>query len=189
LAAPDRMAVPAGVRGGVLVAAGGPRPMWTAMVQHWLSEGRVAGVSAVFASSALGTQPLLPEVVADDADAFVLPGTPTLVVDAEAAGLNIVATEALHLPGRCAAPVCQLLGQLRKAQLVGKTNADTPVYVAFAPGHARGLSRTLEGGRARVEAARLVLRRASLSILEPGSGAASTTRNAGNTGPARRFRA
>jgi len=189
LAAPDRVAVPSGSRGAVLIAAGGPRPMWTAAVEHWLKDGRVAGVSAVFASSALGTQPLLPEVVADDADAFVLPGTPTLMADAEATSLNVVATEALRLPGRCVSPVCRLLGQLRKAQLVGKSDADTPIFVAFAPGHSRGLSRTLEGGRARIEAARLVMRRASLSILEPISGPGHTTKSTGNTGPARRFRA
>ena len=188
LAAPDRLAVPEGTRGGALVAAGGPRPVWLAMVRAWLSEP-FAGLATVLSAGTQGSTPVIPEVVADARDAFLLPGTPELLTDAASLGIDVTTAPVLELDGRWSTAAVDMLGQIRRGQLCGALDDDTPVYAAFTSARRGASLRSIELGRAALNATRLVLRRAFLPPSDTGQHGHRSSKTPRNTGVPRRFRA
>ena len=188
LAAPDRRAIPIGARGVALMAAGGPTAFRTAMVEHWMTTG-AAGLAAVFRGGVFGAAPVIPEVVADDVDAFVLPGTSALTAEASSLEIPIVQSEILKIPGAREWSFARVLGQARRAQLCRDLDADMPIFAAFAPSEPDPATRTIEVQRASLDAARLVLRRAWLPPADRSSPGPHAAKNPKRTGRQRRFRA
>ncbi len=188
LAAPDPYAVPSGAQGTALIVAGGPRALRAQMVARWL-KGPVAGFAGVFSTRVTASQPVLPQVVADEDDAFILPASQHLSADAMAAGVEVAAPKVLHLISRHRSLASRALGQIRKGQLCGGLAEDLPVLVSFSPelGSLRG--RALAESRVGYDAARLVLRRAWMSGSDRGSSGPKTHRNPAKEGMPRRFRA
>lgn len=189
LAAPDRRSVPAGVTGTALVAAGGPRPLSTAIIQKWLTEGGISGLAAVCSAPMVGSSPVVPEVLADEDDAYLLPGTHDLLADAQKMGLEVDQPEVLVLDGARRSSACKILGQLRRAQLCGRLDGDLPVFVVFVPIESPEAPRSIEGYRATLNAARLVLRQLSEPEPPTGSSAEKRMKNPSADGMPRRFRA
>ena len=188
LAAPDAFAVPAGARATALMVTGGARSLRVAMAERWVVQG-IAGIAGVFSAPVTGTQPIVPKVVADDADAYVLPGTPDLIAEAHGLGMDVVADDVLTITGQRHAPVVRTLGQVRRGQLCGDMDGQTPIYVAFTPRERVRTIQSLAQRRAGFDAARLVLRRAWLPALDKGNGGPKTPRNPGKDAAQRRFRA
>ena len=188
LAAPDAHAVPAGAHATALVVAGGAVNLRVAMAEHWVARG-LSGLAAVLSVDVAGSLPIIPKVVADAADAYVLPGTAELVAEAAALGIEVVADDVLAITGQRRTSTVRTLGQVRRGQLCGDIDAHTPVYVAFLPGKSVLSTPPLPQRRAAFDAARLVLRRAWLPVSDRGPGSPKTPRNPGKDAVQRRFRA
>ena len=187
LAAPDRRAVPAGASGTALVLAGGPRALRVSMLRHWLGS-EVAGVAATFIVGTGGSMPIVPEVFADPHDAFVLPGTPDLRTEASTLSVELSTPEVLDVrDDRTVAAA--LFGRLRRQQLCGHLDPNTPVFAAFMPQETVRHTPTVAHRRAAYDATRLVLRRALHPHEDPISHRPKVPRNPGNDSVPRRFRA
>ncbi len=188
LSAPDRSAIPPGTETTALVAAGGPRALRVALVERWI-QGGVAGVSAVFSAALNGSAPVAPKVLADDGDAFVLPGTDALIAQADELGVVLEAPEVLAVGGRKQSSASRLLGLLRRAQLCGDLDDRMPVYVVFVPRPSPGQPSTVAERRVGFEASRLVLRCMNPARSEKGPGPARMRKNPSQEIMPRRFRA
>jgi hypothetical protein len=172
----------------VLALAAGPSRAGVAeAVGVLLDSGRIDRLGVVGGIAVGGWAPVIPEAMVTPRDGFALPGAAELRELAAARGVEARDVAVLELAR--GAWVAEAVGRARREMVRGRAPADLALYGLFHPAESVDASPTVQGGRAALDAARVVAAALLLPRKTPADSAKVGVNTYKNRPLGRRFRA
>jgi hypothetical protein len=191
LALPDDLAVAKDASGLVAVLCGGSDVALQEAARIVLDSGRVSAMTLIARCGIVAGEPIVPDSLSLDRDGIAIPIAQEVVERAQKLGLAVHRGGCLAVDDAGGAPsaVSDLLGEARRAQVLGRFPEEGPAFVVLYPRPKPGISADLGIRLSAMEAGRIAL--SFLSSLEDSHGAPRPKKAMLQNAPgvSRRFRA